>query len=235
MPRRLILFLLLAVVAAVGCIRLGFWQLSRLAQRRARNAVVAARLSQPLVPLTSLRSDSASMLRQALVTGTPDFDHEVLLAARTYQGSPGVYLLTPVHVAGRDSAIVVNRGWIYAPDGVSVDVGRWREATTTFTGYAELMPPGVASKPEGVLRRDARVARQLDLATVQSLVPYPVSPLYLVATTPDTTRPQGERVARLPPPALDEGPHLSYAIQWFSFAAIALIGGTAVAVRHRTL
>ena len=41
--------------------------------------------------------------------------------------------------------------------------------------------------------------------------------------------------ARLPPPALDEGPHLSYAIQWFSFAAIALIGGTAVAVRNRTL
>jgi surfeit locus 1 family protein len=40
---------------------------------------------------------------------------------------------------------------------------------------------------------------------------------------------------RLPPPALDEGPHLSYAIQWFSFAAIALIGGTAVALRSRTL
>ncbi len=235
MPRRLILFLLLAVVLAAACIRLGFWQLSRLAQRRARNAVVAVRLSQPRVPLTSLRADSASVLRKAIVSGTPDFDHEVLLAARTYQGSPGVYLLTPVHVAGRDTAILVNRGWIYAPDGVSVDVSRWREATTTFAGYAELLPPGIASKPEGVLRRDARVARQLDLATVQSLVTYPVSPLYLVATTPDTTRPQGERVARLPPPTLDEGPHLSYAIQWFSFAAIALIGGTAVAIRHRTL
>ena len=235
MPRRLVLFLLLALVAAAACIRLGFWQLSRLSQRRARNAVVAARLSQPQAPITSLRADSTTMLRKAVVTGTPDFDHEVLLAARTYQGSPGVYLLTPLHVAGSDTAVLVNRGWIYAPDGVSVDVGRWREATTTFSGYAELLPPGVASKPEGVLRRDARVARQLDLATVRSLLPYPVSPLYLVATTPDTTKPQGERVARLPPPALDEGPHLSYAVQWFSFAAIALIGGTAVAVRNRTL
>lgn len=235
MSRRLIAFLVLAVVLAAAFIRLGFWQLSRLAQRRARNAVVAARLSQPQVPLASLPADSASVLRKAIVTGTPDFDHEVLLAARTYEGSPGVWLLTPVHVPGRDTAVLVNRGWIYAPDGVSVDVGRWREATTTFTGYAELLPPGIASKPDGVLRRDARVARQLDLATVQSLVPYPVSPLYLVATAPDTTRPQGERVARLAPPALDEGPHLSYAIQWFSFAAIALIGGTAVAVRHRTL
>jgi surfeit locus 1 family protein len=65
-------------------------------------------------------------------------------------------------------------------------------------------------------------------------LPYPVSPLYLVATDADTTKPVVERVVRLPPPALDEGPHLSYAIQWFAFAAIALIGGTAVAVRGRT-
>jgi len=235
MPRRLVLFLLLAVILAVGCIRLGFWQLSRLAQRRARNAVVAARLSQPQAPLTTLAADSASVLRKATVTGTPDFEHEILLAARTYQGSPGVWLLTPLRIAGRDTAVLVNRGWIYAPDGVSVDAARWQETTTTYAGYAELLRPGVVSKPEGVLRRDARIARQLDLATVQSLLPYPVSPLYLVATAPDTTRPQGERVARLPTPALDEGPHLSYAIQWFSFAAIALIGGTAVAVRHRTL
>ena len=235
MPRRLVLFLLLAVVLAAGCIRLGFWQLSRLAQRRARNSVVAARLSQPVVPLTSLGADSTSSLRKAVVSGAPDFGHEILLAARTYQGSPGVYLLTPLHIAGADTAVLVNRGWIYAPDGVTVDDSKWREGTATYTGYVELLPRGVASKPDGVLRRAARVVRHLDLATVQSLLPYPVSALYLVATTPDTTRPEGQRVARLPPPTLDEGPHLSYAIQWFSFAAIALIGGTAVAVRNRTL
>ena len=34
---------------------------------------------------------------------------------------------------------------------------------------------------------------------------------------------------RVPTPPLDEGPHLSYAIQWFSFAAIAL-AGTVMAV-----
>jgi surfeit locus 1 family protein len=38
----------------------------------------------------------------------------------------------------------------------------------------------------------------------------------------------GEPVQRLPvrqpAPALDPGPHLGYAIQWFSFAAIAITG-----------
>ena len=235
MPRRILTFLILAAVLAAGCIRLGFWQLSRLAQRRARNAVVSERLVKPIVPLVSLPPDSSSVLRRAMISGTPDFDHEIVLAARSFQGSPGVYLLTPMRIAGSDTAILVNRGWIYAPDGVSVDLRRWREAGTSFVGYAELFPRGRSSTPDGVLRHDSRIARELDLVTVNSLLPYPVSPLYLVATAQDTTKPVGERVARLPSPMLDEGPHLSYALQWFAFAAIALIGGAAVAIRSRTL
>ena len=235
MPRRLVLFLLFAVLVGAACIRLGFWQLSRLGQRRARNALVAARIAEPVVPLAALPADSVSRLRRASIAGAPDFDHEIVLAARTYQGSPGVNLFTPLRIAGTDTARLVNRGWIYSPDGVSVDLRHWREAGTRFVGYAELLPRGSASGPGGVLRREDRIARQLDLATVDRLLPYPVSPLYLVATDADTTRPVVERVARLPAPALDEGPHLGYALQWFAFAAIALIGGTAVAVRGRTL
>jgi surfeit locus 1 family protein len=34
-------------------------------------------------------------------------------------------------------------------------------------------------------------------------------------------------------PALDDGPHRSYAVQWFSFAAIALAGAAAVVLRER--
>jgi surfeit locus 1 family protein len=235
MPRRLLWFLLLAVVVAAACIRLGFWQLSRLAQRRSRNAVVSVRLAQPAVPLTSLPPDSGSVLRRATISGTPDFDHEIVLAARSYQGSPGVYLLTPLRVAGSDTAILVNRGWIYAPDGVNVDLKGWRENGTSFVGYAELLPRGRSATPDGVLKHDSRIARELDRVTVNSLLPYAVSPLYLVATEPDTTKSVGQRVARLPRPTLDEGPHMSYALQWFAFAAIALIGGAAVALRGRTL
>ena len=37
-----------ALAAAIVCVRLGFWQLDRLRQRRARNAVVLAARQQPL-------------------------------------------------------------------------------------------------------------------------------------------------------------------------------------------
>lgn len=232
MPRRIIAFVLLAIVFAALFVRLGFWQLSRLSQRRARNALVMARLAEPLVDLTSLPPDSASVLRRARVAGTPDYDHEVILAARSYEGSPGVYLFTPLRIAGRDTAVLVNRGWIYAPDGVTVDTRRWREPDTSFVGYADLLPRGGSSSSKDVLRREQRIARQLDDVSIASLIPYPVSRLYLVATEQDTLIPVAQRVARLTPPPLDEGPHLSYAIQWFAFAAIALIGAGAVAIRR---
>jgi surfeit locus 1 family protein len=234
MARRIVLFVLIAVVFAALFIRLGFWQLSRLAQRRARNALVTARLRQPLADLTSLPADSSSVLRRAEAAGTPDYDHEVILAARSYEGSPGVYLFTPLRVAGHDTAVLVNRGWIYSPDGVTIDTHRWREPDTSFVGYADLLRrQDVPSPTSGILRQDQRIARQLDQGAIANLIPYPVSRLYLVATQQDTALPVAERVQRLSPPPLDEGPHLSYAIQWFSFAAIALIGAGAVAVKAR--
>jgi surfeit locus 1 family protein len=39
------------------------------------------------------------------------------------------------------------------------------------------------------------------------------------------------RLVRLPPPPLDDGPHRTYAAQWFSFAVIVLVG-TALLVRR---
>ena len=50
---------------------------------------------------------------------------------------------------------------------------------------------------------------------------YPVADFYLRATDPGPAGPGLEL-----PPALvaDEGPHLSYALQWFSFAVISLLG-----------
>jgi surfeit locus 1 family protein len=37
----------------------------------------------------------------------------------------------------------------------------------------------------------------------------------------------------VPLPPLGNGPHLSYAVQWFSFAAIGLIGLVVVFLRRR--
>jgi surfeit locus 1 family protein len=59
-------------------------------------------------------------------------------------------------------------------------------------------------------------------------MPYEVAPVY-IRQAPDSALPRFPR--RLEPPAIDDGPHLSYAIQWFAFAAMAMVFGVVLLKR----
>jgi surfeit locus 1 family protein len=223
--RRIVAFVALAIVLALVFVRLGFWQVDRLRQRRARNAEVAARLAEPIVPIDSVRDTSS--FRRATVRGAPDYANEIVLTGRSRQGSPGVYIITPVRRTGSDSAILVTRGWVYSPDAATVDLVRWHERQNAFTGYVLSLPftASSARQPPGGGRR----VRTLTQENVRRLIPYPVATRYLVSqdSAADSTP------ARVALPALDDGPHLSYAIQWFAFAAIAIVGAAIVVRRAR--
>lgn len=216
---RLWLFVTIAVVCAAIFVRLGIWQLHRRVERRARNALVLARLNEPESDAASLPGDTAAIrFRRVRVHGTPDYDHELIYAARSYRGSPGVNLLTPVRIPGRDTAVLVNRGWVYAPDGATVDLARWRERDSTFSGFVEELPSRGGSTYSGRPNVIARLAYD----AVAKALPYPVAPFYVVMLGDSAIAP--DRLARLTVPPLDEGPHLNYAIQWFGFALVALAG-----------
>ncbi len=183
---------------------LGIWQLNRLAQRRARNGVLAARLALP--PLQVQDGITADSVRQRRVVaqGVYDFSAERTWPGRSFEGTPGVALITPLRLAG-GSAVLVDRGWVPSPDAFHVDQALYREPdTVTVTGIALIPPRG---------RGDVDVKGFL--------------PFVIQLETPERAR---GLPRRWPAPAFDNGPHLSYAIQWFSFAVIALVG-TAVLIR----
>jgi surfeit locus 1 family protein len=235
MTRRTIALLALSLVTAAVCVRLGVWQLSRLGERRARNAAVAARFDAAPVGLDALPTDTAALhYRRVRLAGRADYAHEFVLANRSRDGSPGVHVVTPVEVAGRDTLVLVNRGWIYAPDGATVDLARWRDGDSlAVEGYVELPSrrPG-AARLAGA--RAVTAYRWLDPTEVARAVGRPVSAYYVAAAAPrGETTPPADRPVRLEPPALDEGSHQSYAVQWFSFAAVALVGGAAFARAQR--
>lgn len=209
------------------CIRLAFWQLSRLSERRVENALVAARLDSAMVVPAALPADTAlARFRRVLLVGTLDYEHEIVLAGRGYNGSPGVNLLTPLRMQGSDTAILVNRGWVYAPDAMTVEPARWREPSLdSIAGFVDTYPATSVAEP--VIPELPRTLRSLDYRAVRAAIPYPVAPFYVVVTTPAV----GSRdsiPARLAPPPLDEGPHRGYAIQWFAFALISFGGAAAV-------
>lgn len=220
---------------AAVCARLGFWQLSRLAERRAYNATLLSRLSLPaLNPPAFPRDTATGHYRRATAAGIMQYGREIAWAPRVREGSPGVNFLTPLALVGTDTLLLVDRGWAYSPDAGSVDFTRWREADSTrVSGYLETWSQAcaggsaVAFAP-GCADREARVLRRLDRRAVEQLVGAPVAP-YLLMQTSDSIL----RVDSVPPrvavPDLGEGPHLGYAYQWFAFATIALAGGIALA------
>ena len=223
MSRRALAFVIFAVAVSAVCVRLGFWQLDRLSQRRALNTMLASRLGGAPRPARELMRDSATAAyRRATVTGTYDFEHEYALASRTRQGSPGVNIVTPLRIAGTDTAVLVNRGWVYAPDAMTADLIRWREpASTTATGYL-LDVKGTGAGPIAAAT-NPRVLRYLDRDSLSKLLPYPVAPFLVVATEAAATA-RDSTPARISAPFMDEGPHLGYAFQWFAFAVIGLVG-----------
>jgi surfeit locus 1 family protein len=222
MRRRDVPFVILGIVLAIVFIRLGFWQLSRLAERKAFNRELAARATTAPVPLSALPRDTGAMhYRRVSINGVYDYAHEVLIANRTRNGSPGVQIVTPLRMAGTDTAVLVTRGWVYAPDGMTIDRKRWQEPDTLAgDAFVENFTNGTG-QPE-LARRD-RLFRWLDQATIARDFPYPIEPYRLILISGGA--PKGDNVPpRVDVPPLDEGPHKNYAIQWFSFAAISILG-----------
>jgi surfeit locus 1 family protein len=227
MRPRAILTLAIPLACAALFVRLGVWQLSRLKEKRAFNTVLAERLAAPPVEVTALPPDTAlGHYRRVSASGAMLYDREVVYAGRSHEGSPGVDLLTPMKIAGHDTVVMVNRGWAYSADAAQIVNSRWKERdTASIAGYAETF----AGKERAVTERRVHA---LDRDAIQKLVGVPIASYVLVETS-DSAKHADSIPVRLSVPTLDEGPHQSYAIQWFSFALVAVIGGVALSRRTR--
>ena len=212
---------IVAVSLAAIFISLGFWQLRRLSARRQANVLLAARRIAPEVELDSLPSDTAAAhFRRVHIRGSYDHPQEIILTLRGRNGSPGVNILTPLLRTRKDTVVLVNRGWVYSPDGITVDTQPWREAdTVNGTGFVETFPTKGPFEPPNPAR--PRSFRRLNRADIQKVFPYPIANYYVVLTDSAESSSVPPRVEA---PPLDEGSHRNYAIQWFAFAVISSVG-----------
>jgi surfeit locus 1 family protein len=214
----------LILVAAV-CVRLGFWQLDRLHHRRAANRVaLSARAEPPFSASGTELSGAATWPNHRVVaSGRYDHDREIVLRGASLDGVPGVQVVTPLRITGSDSAILVNRGFVPAPDAVSAWTEPLREpGEQRVEGIALALSAG-GGKPLGLDERTTWA--RLDLAALRQRLPYPILPVYILQS-PSPGLPSFPR--RLPAPPLDDGPHLSYTIQWFFFAVMAVGFGVVI-------
>lgn len=220
--------LIIGVVVAAVCVRLGFWQLSRLRQRQAFRARVEARLRRPTfeltarsaLPVVTFGTPDSLAYNPAVARGVFDFTHQVVLIGRTVDEVPAVYVVTPLHLFG-GAAVLVERGWVPSPDAYSVNLDSLAERDTADVNGILLTVTATQPPATHDTTWPVHLASD-DPSRLGPSFPYPLLPWVLRRTQPPPGPPAGLRP--IPAPAIDNGPHLSYAIQWFSFALIALIG-----------
>lgn len=233
---RWVAFHLLVVAGIVAMVNLGFWQLRRLDERQAFNAVVEARYDQPPVSLDTVLDPSAIATtggidgqtaalvddvewRSVTVSGRYLPDGQIRVVNRSQNGRAGDNLVAPL--ALDDGRVVyVTRGFV--PLGLD-DPALPTTERITVTGRIRPTSErsGVAARDpaEGILTE----VQRLDLVRLAAQVDAPLiaASLDLIESDPPETGDLPEPVMR---PDLSEGSHLSYAVQWFIFAAAAAAG-----------
>lgn len=228
--RRWLLTTLLVLLGTAVCVRLGIWQLDRLEQRRAFNAHYAAMTSLPPLQINGQTSEDLSNQEYRAVTarGAYAFDAQVAIRNQYFRGQLGYHLLTPL-ILEDGAAILVDRGWIPA-EGNDTPAA-WRKYDQP--GMVEvrgILRPGRAVDDFGRALNPTPAPGQprldfwalVDITRIQSQVGYPLLPAYiqLDVDPADETPP----VPYQPTVEITEGPHMGYALQWFTFASILFFG-----------
>ncbi len=226
------LFILAVLVAAV-CAGLGAWQGTRLRDRRAANRVA---LSARALAEADVAATPATDLpqRRVIARGRFDHTHTIILRGRVERQAPGVQVVVPLRLDGRAEAVLVNRGFVPSPNAATLDTTLVAPVDTVTVRGLALPVPDDAAGGSPLVYRGTETWQRLDRSALHARLPYPILDVYIHETEreprPDPARPWPVPAALRP---LDDGPHLSYMIQWFGIGAAALAFGVLFVLRGR--
>ena len=200
-------------------VNLGFWQLRRLDERQVSNDEIRLAMGQePLLADAVVSGESLPPDHTAVgASGTYLTDHDVFIANRSFNGQAGSWLATPLQLEDGKLIIVV-RGFV---PRVAIVEGRSTEppgGEVSVLGLAfESVSGGrIGETDPGEVPEISR----MDIDRFEEVTGLEVADIWIRLRHQEPTQ---ELPIPIPPPDLGDGPHLSYAFQWFFFSI-----GTAV-------
>jgi surfeit locus 1 family protein len=226
----------IVVIAAIGVmIRLGFWQLDRMEQRRMFNQRVEIQLNSPPLDLNqalaqgSLEPDDLNTMeyRQVIVRGQYRLSETVVLRNRVWQNQPGYHLFTPLYLDGSEFALLIDRGWIPLDQREMENWGQYDEPGEVLVqGQIRLAQNnrrfGVPDPTLAPGQNGLEAWNAVNIERITGQVQGKLLPVFVVAAPDHDNTVMPYRM--IEQPDLSEGSHLGYAIQWFSFAAVLAVG-----------
>ena len=207
-----------ALVTVILCIAAGNWQHRRMQEKEAlQDSMRRAASIAPVALPVAVDDWSAWRFRRVTVSGEYDAQHQILIDNKVHDGRVGFDVVTPLRLAdGR--TVLVDRGWIAAgPSRATLPSSAPPAGTVIVNGridvprrnYFEL---GTRAVPAGPLWQ------HLDPARFTQATGIDVPPIVLDAT--DAASGAG-LVRDFPVPDAGVDTHLSYMVQWYTFAAMA--------------
>ncbi len=226
-----VLFLFTLVSSGVAW-SLSLWQVHRLTARKAANRNAEAARNLPVFDRDTSPTHLPESFQRIRVTGRWDPTWSVVLRGRVEQDTPGVLLVTALRLADQGQLLLVNRGFVPAPDAFTLDSTILTPLDTgwvTIDGFAFALPDDADGGNPIEGPRSHLTYRRLNASSlVRTGLPEPITPYYVLLGE-DTAHHGWPRV--ISPPRLDNGPHLSYALQWFGIGAAILAFGIVFILR----
>jgi surfeit locus 1 family protein len=190
----------------------------------------------PVLELPSTEDLPGQEYRRARVRGTFDPELQVAIRNQAHDGQYGFRLFTPLRfdgqqgwIDGAPAAVLVDRGWVPAAGNEQPEAWRKYDApgVVEVQGVIRL---GQTGPIFGGIAQPTPVPGELgtafwvyaDVQGIGDQLPYAILPVYVQSE--GAAVPDGLPVAGTPILELTEGPHRGYAMQWFAFAAILVIG-----------
>ncbi|MFP6801996.1 MAG: SURF1 family protein [Pseudomonadales bacterium] len=208
------------VLIAAGFIRLGIWQLDRASEKMALQTAMQQEQQKEAINIEDIILTRDGTIPNLHVTLAGEYINEksFLLVPQSYNGQLGFGVITPFRLQNSNRIVLVDRGWITVASGAQLNFGLV-VGTRQLTAQIHLRSgspgsderPDTSSWPVQIRRLDVDVISEI---LGEDLFPYPVR---LNEDQP------GVLIRHWTAVTANSNANISYAIQWFVFAAAIVI------------
>lgn len=205
---------------------LGIWQLHRLDDRRARNAEIELNTTQDIVTATQDIGSPTDEWRRVVLTGKYVEGSDISVINRSQDGVAGDNVAA-VFETEANGPFLVNRGFV----PLSVTKQPAPRDAISLVGYVRM---NQTRRNVGAIDSSAKGTTEFqryDLERIKTALDIGINTNFYVQLIKESPSTNAQWPSPVPFPTVDEGPHFSYAMQWFFFSFVALAGWIVVIVR----